>query len=76
LLERTNEEPAMIDAVIAPEIPDSSGGTQSDQPRQASLPDLLVTKATQTSAAITFIEDSTLLEAVGGVGAILRWRNP
>jgi peptide subunit release factor 1 (eRF1) len=39
------------------------------------LPDLLVTKATQTGAAIVFIEESTLLEAVGGVGAILRWRN-
>jgi peptide subunit release factor 1 (eRF1) len=76
LLERTNEEPVLIDAVVAPEIPDSSGGTESDQPREASLPDLLVTKATQTSAAITFIEDSTLLESVGGVGAILRWRNP
>jgi peptide subunit release factor 1 (eRF1) len=76
LLERTNEEPVMIDAVIAPEIPDASGGTESDQPRAASLPDLLVTKAKQTSAAITFIEDSALLESVGGVGAILRWRNP
>jgi peptide subunit release factor 1 (eRF1) len=65
-----------MDPVIAPEIPDASGGTESDQPREASLPDLLVTKATQTSAAITFIEDSTLLESVGGVGAILRWRNP
>jgi peptide subunit release factor 1 (eRF1) len=76
LLERTNEEPVTIDAVVAPEIPDASGGTESDQPREASLPDLLVTKATQTGAAITFIEDSTLLESVGGVGAILRWRNP
>jgi peptide subunit release factor 1 (eRF1) len=75
LLERTNEEPAMIAAVMAPEIPDASGGTESDEPREASLPDLLVTKAAQTGAAITFIEDSTLLEAVGGVGAILRWRN-
>jgi peptide subunit release factor 1 (eRF1) len=76
LLERTNEEPTMIDAVNAPEIPDASGGTKSDQPREVSLPDLLVTKATQTSAAITFIEDSKLLEFVGGVGAILRWRHP
>lgn len=75
LLERTNEEPVMINAIIAPEIPDAGGGTESDQPREASLPDLLVTKAAQTSAAITFVEDSTLLESVGGVGAILRWRN-
>ncbi len=76
LLERTNEQPVMIEAVVAPEIPDASGGTESDQPREASLPDLLVTKATQTGAAITFIEDSTLLESIGGVAAILRWRNP
>ena len=76
LLERTNEEPVTIDAIIAPEIPDADGGTESDQPREASLPDLLVTKAAQTSASITFVQDSTLLESVGGVGAILRWRNP
>jgi peptide subunit release factor 1 (eRF1) len=66
----------MIDAVVAPEIPDAGGSTESDHSREASLPDLLVTKATQTGAAINFIEDSTLLESIGGVGAILRWRNP
>lgn len=75
LLEQTNEEPVAVDAVIAPEIPDSSGGTESDQPREVSLPDLLVTKAAQTGATITFIQESTLLESVGGVGAFLRWRN-
>jgi hypothetical protein len=75
LLEQTNEEPVQIDAIIAPEIPDATGGTESDQPREASLPDLLVTKAKQTSATITFIEGSTALESIGGVGAFLRWRN-
>lgn len=75
LLEVTNEEPVQIDAVVAPEIPDAGGGTESDQPREASLPDLLVTKAAQTGATITFIEDSALLESVGGVGAFLRWRS-
>ena len=75
LLERTNAETVGIDAVIAPEIPDASGGTESDRPREASLPDLLVTKATQTGATIAFINDSTLLESVGGVGAFLRWRS-
>jgi peptide subunit release factor 1 (eRF1) len=74
LLEQTNEEPVAVDAIIAPEIPDASGGTESDQPREVSLPDLLVTKAKQTSAAITFVHDSTLLESIGGVGAFLRWR--
>ncbi|HYO81535.1 MAG TPA: VLRF1 family aeRF1-type release factor, partial [Bryobacteraceae bacterium] len=68
----TEEEP--IDAVLAPEVPDSSGGTESDEPRQVLLPDLLVTKARQTDARVTFIEDAALLEPVDGVGAFLRWR--
>ena len=76
LLEKTNEEPVAVDAIVAPEIPDSTGGTASEEPREVSLPDLLVTKAKQTGAKISFIEDSATLEGVGGVGAFLRWRNP
>jgi peptide subunit release factor 1 (eRF1) len=39
--------------------------------------DDLVTRAKQTGARVTFIEDPALLEEVGGVGAILRYRiNP
>jgi peptide chain release factor subunit 1 len=38
------------------------------------LPAELVTKAAQTSARVTFIEDPKLLAGVGGVGAILRYR--
>ena len=53
---------------------DSEGGTKSEEPRQASVPDLLVTKAKQTGATVTFIEDGSLLEPIGGVGAFLRWR--
>jgi peptide subunit release factor 1 (eRF1) len=34
----------------------------------------LVTRAQQTSARVTFIEDATLLAEFGGVGAILRFR--
>jgi peptide subunit release factor 1 (eRF1) len=36
--------------------------------------DDLVTRAQQTGARVTFIEDPALLEEVGGVGAILRYR--
>jgi peptide chain release factor subunit 1 len=36
--------------------------------------DDLVTRARQTSARITFIEDASLLEEVGGCGAFLRYR--
>jgi peptide subunit release factor 1 (eRF1) len=73
-LEERHPQPEEVQAILAPEIPDSEGGTRSDEPRQASLPDLLVTKAKQTGAAVTFIEDAALLESIGGVGAFLRWR--
>jgi peptide subunit release factor 1 (eRF1) len=56
------------------EIPESEGGAKSEEPRQASLPDLLVTKAKQTGASATFIEDAALLESIRGVAAFLRWR--
>jgi peptide subunit release factor 1 (eRF1) len=44
---------------------------------QIIVADDLVTRARQTGARVTFIEDPSLLEEVGGVGAILRYRlNP
>jgi peptide subunit release factor 1 (eRF1) len=73
-LEESHPEPEEVQAILAPEIPDAEGGTESEEPRQASLPDLLVTKAKQTGAIVTFIEDAALLESTGGVGAFLRWR--
>jgi peptide subunit release factor 1 (eRF1) len=73
-LEESHPQPEEVEAILAPEIPDTEGGTSSEEPRQASLPDLLVTKAKQTGATVTFIEDATLLESIGGVGAFLRWR--
>ena len=73
-LEASHPQPEEVEAILAPEIPDSNGGTESEEPRQASLPDLLVTKAKQTGATVTFIEDAALLESVGGVAGFLRWR--
>jgi peptide subunit release factor 1 (eRF1) len=73
-IEETHPHPEEVRAILAPEIPDSEGGTKSEEPRQASVPDLLVTKAKQTGATVTFIEDGSLLESIGGVGAFLRWR--
>ena len=61
-------------ALLAPEIPDAEGATKNEEPRQVSLPDQLVTKAKQTGATVTFIEDAALLESTGGVAAFLRWR--
>ena len=59
-----------------PGVPDVNGGSKVDQPREASLPDLLVTMATQSRATIVFIEDSTLLESIGELAAIRHWREP
>jgi peptide subunit release factor 1 (eRF1) len=73
-LEQSHAGEQAVDAVLAPEVPDSTGGTDSDEPRQVLLPDLLVTKARQTDARISFIEDPALLAEVEGVGAFLRWR--
>jgi len=73
-LDESHPLPEEVEAIFAPEIPDSVGGTESNEPRQASLPDLLVTKAKQTGATVTFIENAALLESTGGVGAFLRWR--
>ena len=72
-LELSHPQAEEVEAILAPEIPDAAGGTESEEPRQASVPDLLVTKAKQTGATITFIEDAALLESTGGVGAFLRW---
>jgi peptide subunit release factor 1 (eRF1) len=74
-LEQRHSGEEQIDAILAPEIPDSSGSTDSEEPRGASLPDLLITKAKQTGATITFVENAALLEPVEGVGAFLRWRS-
>jgi peptide subunit release factor 1 (eRF1) len=72
--EETHPQPEEVQAILAPEIPDAEGGTKSEEPRLASVPDLLVTKAKQTGATVTFIEDPALLKSIGGVGAFLRWR--
>jgi peptide subunit release factor 1 (eRF1) len=74
-LEQTHAEEEPIDAILAPEVPDSTGGTESDEPRQVLIADLLVTKAKQTDATVSFIQDPELLKEVDGVGAFLRWRS-
>lgn len=49
----------------------AGGGVDAERLKQA---DELVTKAQQQSARIRFIEDPALLDEVGGVGALLRFR--
>jgi peptide subunit release factor 1 (eRF1) len=49
--------------------------TEPDSDLRMVLSDALVTRARQIGASITFIEDPSLLEHVGGVGALLRYRH-
>jgi len=53
---------------------DTSNPSGSADEDRLKLSDELVTRAQQTSARITFIEDASLLADVGGVGALLRFR--
>lgn len=59
-------EPA-VETAVAGEPAQADVGT-------VRLADELVTKAHQTAARVTFIEDATLLERYGGVAALLRFR--
>jgi peptide chain release factor subunit 1 len=61
---------AMTAGPIAVETSDPA---QPDAPRLI-VADELVTRAEQTGARVRFIEDAALLESVGGVGALLRFR--
>lgn len=60
------EEPAVETVSAGPEA-------QGTAPEVIRLADELVNRATQTGARITFIEDPSLLEAHGGVAALLRF---
>jgi peptide subunit release factor 1 (eRF1) len=71
LLKKTKELPD--DAAPGPVDVDTSGSMNVD-PDRLKLADELVTKAQQTAARIRFIENPELLQDVGGVGAILRFR--
>ena len=53
--------------------PAAAGEAAQGSPDTVRLADELITKATQTSARITFVEDSQLLAPYGGVAAILRF---
>jgi peptide chain release factor subunit 1 len=52
----------------------SAGEAGEAEPQVVRLADELVTRATQTSATVTFIEDPSLLAEYGGVAALLRFR--
>lgn len=57
-----------------PEAAIERGGADLTATDVAKVADELVTKAKQTAARITFIEDRALLQEFGGVAALLRFR--
>jgi peptide chain release factor subunit 1 len=52
----------------------AAGEAAQADPQVVRLADELVTRAKQTSARVTFIEDASLLEDYGGVAALLRFK--
>jgi peptide subunit release factor 1 (eRF1) len=50
-----------------------NGGGAAERAGEVDLADELVTRARTTGAAVTFIEDASLLDEVGGVAALLRF---
>jgi peptide chain release factor subunit 1 len=75
-------DPETIKAVTGPESTllepavetAAAGEPAAADPQVVRLADELVTKAKQTSARVTFIEDPALLDEFGGVAALLRFR--
>jgi peptide chain release factor subunit 1 len=53
---------------------EAAGEAAQADPQVVRLADEFVTRATQTGAKVTIIEDPALLESYGGVGALLRFR--
>jgi peptide chain release factor subunit 1 len=61
--------------LLEPAVETAAGGeAAAADPQVVRLADELVTKAKQTSARVTFIEDPALLDEFGGVAALLRFR--
>lgn len=62
------------DAGVLGELLHPAEQTDSNDAPHLLAADLLVTRARNTGAQLTFIEDSALLADVGGVGALLRYQ--
>jgi len=69
----TPETPRAVPMASGPLAVETSEPASPDEPRLI-VADELVTRAQQTGARVRFIEDASLLEPVGGVGALLRFR--
>ena len=61
--------------LLEPAVEPAAGGEPAaSDPHVVRLADELVTRAKNTGATVTFIEDSALLQPYGGVAALLRFR--
>jgi peptide subunit release factor 1 (eRF1) len=61
--------------LLEPAVEPAAGGEAAEaDPQLVRLADELVTRAKQTSAKVTFIEDAALLRPHGGVAGLLRFR--
>jgi peptide chain release factor subunit 1 len=67
------DESSKGELTSGPVAVDTTDPGAADEPRLV-LADELVTRAEQTGARVRFIEDPALLQAVGGAGALLRFR--
>ena len=76
--DRPEGAPASLSGEVGDAIIDAAAAEGDLRPEaltdSVTLADELVTKAQQTAARVTFIEDASLLAGVGGVGALLRYR--
>jgi hypothetical protein len=70
---RTDRE--KVEAAVDSAVEQTAAGEPASVPMgTVRLSDELVTKAQQTAARISFIEDASLLEPYGGVAGTLRYR--
>ena len=62
-----------INKHLLPHLPEDLA-TDNDATHEVKVADELVTRARQTGAGVTFIEDAALLADIGGIGATLRYK--
>lgn len=72
-LEEIHDDEEALGRTLVPGAPKDADGASAET-RTVMVTDELVTRARQIGARINFIEDASLLSAVGGVAATLRFR--
>src|SRR5262249_9913564 len=74
-LEEIHTGPEEIGKQLVPHLSDAEAmDNENEATHEVRVTDELVTRARQTGAGVSFIEDATLLAGVGGIGATLRYK--